>query len=119
SHGDLRDNAHYDAARNDQGMLEARIRQPEDPLRPPEDSEATPDATDQIGTVATVVEDDRDVARHFVATPESTGPAQALAPPGRWGAPWWAPRSATASPTRRREAHSPSRSRPSSPTGSS
>ncbi|UCG40193.1 MAG: transcription elongation factor GreA, partial [Acidimicrobiia bacterium] len=27
SHGDLRENADYDAAKNDQGMMEARIRQ--------------------------------------------------------------------------------------------
>jgi transcription elongation factor GreA len=27
SHGDLRENADYDAAKNDQGLMEARIRQ--------------------------------------------------------------------------------------------
>ncbi|MFO7291731.1 MAG: transcription elongation factor GreA [Actinomycetes bacterium] len=81
SHGDLRENADYDAAKNDQGMLEARIRQLEDLLRRAEVREATHDGTVQIGSVVTVVDDDGDEVRYFVATPENKVPGLALASP--------------------------------------
>ena len=35
-HGDIRENADYDAAKNEQGMMEARIRQLGEMLRDPE-----------------------------------------------------------------------------------
>jgi len=47
-HGDIRENADYDAAKNEQGMMEARIRQLEELLRsavvgePPDSDTATP-----------------------------------------------------------------------------
>jgi transcription elongation factor GreA len=47
-HGDIRENADYDAAKNEQGMMEARIRQLEELLRaavvgePPESDTVTP-----------------------------------------------------------------------------
>src|SRR6266480_2852089 len=39
-HGDIRENADYDAAKNDQGMMEARIRDLERQLRDPDIIEA-------------------------------------------------------------------------------
>ena len=41
-HGDLRENAEYDAAKNEQGLMEARIRNLEQMLRDPEIVEAPP-----------------------------------------------------------------------------
>ncbi|HEX7099183.1 MAG TPA: transcription elongation factor GreA [Acidimicrobiia bacterium] len=81
SHGDLRENADYDAAKNDQGMMEARIRQLEDLLHRAEVREATHDGTVQIGSVVTVLDDDGDEVRYFVATPENKVPGMALASP--------------------------------------
>jgi transcription elongation factor GreA len=47
-HGDIRENAEYDAAKNEQGLMEARIRQLERMLRDPEIVEAPTD-TDAVG----------------------------------------------------------------------
>jgi transcription elongation factor GreA len=41
-HGDIRENAEYDAAKNEQGLMEARIRTLERMLRDPEIVEAPP-----------------------------------------------------------------------------
>lgn len=81
SHGDLRENADYDAAKNDQGLMEARIRQIEALLRSAEVREATDDGTVQIGTVVTVVDDDGDELRYFVATLENKVAGIPLASP--------------------------------------
>jgi transcription elongation factor GreA len=43
-HGDIRENAEYDAAKNEQALMEARIRNLEHMLRDPEIVEAPPDA---------------------------------------------------------------------------
>lgn len=71
SHGDLRENADYDAAKNDQGMMEARIRQLESLLRRAEVRAAADDGTVQIGSVVTVLDDDGDEMRYIVATTEN------------------------------------------------
>jgi len=81
SHGDLRENADYDAAKNDQGLMEARIRQIEALLRSAEVREATDDGTVQTGTVVTVVDDDGDELRYFVATLENKVAGIPLASP--------------------------------------
>jgi transcription elongation factor GreA len=47
-HGDIRENAEYDAAKNEQGLMEARIRNLERMLRDPDIVE-TPAAADVIG----------------------------------------------------------------------
>lgn len=47
-HGDLRENADYDAAKNHQGLMEARIRKIEALLRDPDIVEASADA-DAVG----------------------------------------------------------------------
>ena len=48
SHGDLRENADYDAAKNEQGLMEARIRKIEHILRTAEVREATAGDTVEI-----------------------------------------------------------------------
>ena len=45
-HGDLRENADYDAAKNEQGLMEARIRHLEGMLRDPDIVERTEGATE-------------------------------------------------------------------------
>ena len=47
-HGDIRENAEYDAAKNEQGLMEARIRSIQAMLRDPEIVEA-PSAADEVG----------------------------------------------------------------------
>src|SRR5213083_1213360 len=47
-HGDIRENAEYDAAKNEQGLMEARIRSISAMLRDPEIVEA-PVAADEVG----------------------------------------------------------------------
>jgi transcription elongation factor GreA len=53
-HGDIRENADYDAAKNEQGMMEARIRQIESILRSAVVGEAVTDGTAGPGTVVTL-----------------------------------------------------------------
>jgi transcription elongation factor GreA len=81
SHGDIRENADYDAAKNDQGIMEARIRQLERLLATARVQEAG--ETDQvvIGSVVTVVEGDGEETEYFVATPENRAPGYLLASP--------------------------------------
>lgn len=81
SHGDLRENADYDAAKNDQGLMEARIRQIEALLNTAEVREATDDGTVQIGSVVTVIDDDGDEMDYFVATHENKVAGLLLASP--------------------------------------
>jgi transcription elongation factor GreA len=47
-HGDIRENAEYDAAKNEQGLMEARIRQLRELLRDPEIVQ-TPASADAVG----------------------------------------------------------------------
>ncbi len=47
-HGDIRENAEYDAAKNEQGLMEARIRSISEMLRDPEIVEAPVEA-DEVG----------------------------------------------------------------------
>ena len=60
SHGDIRENADYDAAKNEQGLMEARIREVS--------------STDEVsvGCVVTVKDDAGDEMDLFVATPENS-----------------------------------------------
>src|SRR5215211_7956591 len=53
-HGDIRENADYDAAKNEQGMMEARIRQLEEILRSAVVGEVENDGTAGPGTVITL-----------------------------------------------------------------
>ncbi|MGH8870729.1 MAG: transcription elongation factor GreA [Acidimicrobiia bacterium] len=67
SHGDLRENADYDAAKNDQGMMEARIRKLEHLLNTAEVREITDTGRVEVGCVVTVIDSDGDELDYFVA----------------------------------------------------
>jgi transcription elongation factor GreA len=71
SHGDLRENAEYDTAKNDQGFMEARIREIKHILDNGEVREVANSGTVEVGTIATVVDDDGDELDFFVAPAEN------------------------------------------------
>jgi transcription elongation factor GreA len=71
AHGDLKENAEYDSAKNDQGLMEARIRQLKDLIENAIVSEVDDSGAIEIGTVATVVDEDGDEMEFFVAAPEN------------------------------------------------
>ena len=56
SHGDLRENAEYDAAKEEQGKMEARIRQLEEMLRNAQVGEAPSGDAAAAGMVITTVD---------------------------------------------------------------
>jgi transcription elongation factor GreA len=70
-HGDLRENAEYDTAKNDQGMMEARIRQIRYILENSEVREVEDSGAVAVGTIATVVDEDGDEMEFFVAPAEN------------------------------------------------
>ncbi len=82
SHGDIRENADYDAAKNEQGMMEARIRQ----IRHLLDSAEVRDVEDtgrvEIGSIVTVTDPDGEISEYFVAPAENRVPDFLLASPG-------------------------------------
>ncbi len=80
-HGDLRENAEYDTAKNDQGFMEARIRQLRHVLDNAEVREATDTGAIEIGSVATVVDGDGDEIEFFVAPSENKVAGMLLASP--------------------------------------
>lgn len=67
-HGDIRENAEYDAAKNTQGLMEARIRDLQQMLRDPEIIEAAIGA-DAIGMgmLVTVLDEDGDEETYLLA----------------------------------------------------
>ena len=81
SHGDLRENADYDAAKNDQGLMEARIRKLEHLIHVSEVREVEDTGKVEVGTVVTVVDSDGDEMEYFVAPQENKVPGMLLASP--------------------------------------
>ncbi len=81
SHGDLRENADYDAAKNDQGLMEARIRQLTHLLEHAEVRVATESDVVEVGSLVTTTDEDGDEMRYFVAPPENRVPGVLLASP--------------------------------------
>ncbi len=81
SHGDLRENADYDAAKNDQGLMEARIRKLEHLLNTSEVKEVADTGKVEVGCVVTVVDGDGDELDYFVAPQENKVPGLLLASP--------------------------------------
>ena len=70
-HGDIRENADYDAAKNDQGHNEARIRQLQDMLRRAVEVEGPAGDVVQPGTVVEVrMEDDDETTSYLVGSIE-------------------------------------------------
>lgn len=80
-HGDLRENADYDAAKNDQGLMEARIRQIQSLLDKAEVREVKASDTVVVGSVVTIIDPDGDENDFFVASPENKEPGLLLASP--------------------------------------
>ena len=70
-HGDIKENAEYDAAKNDQGMMESRIRKIQQMLRDPQIVEAPADA-DAVGpgmlvTIRPLEDDDPEDETYLLA----------------------------------------------------
>ena len=80
-HGDLRENADYDSAKHDQGLMEARIRQIQSLLDKAEVREVEASDTVVVGSVVTLVDSDGDQNDFFVASPENKEPGMLLASP--------------------------------------
>src|SRR5690606_19282915 len=80
-HGDLRENADYDAAKNDQGLMEARIRQIQALLDKAEVRVVKDSDTVVVGSVVTLLDADGDTNEYFVASPENKEPGMLLASP--------------------------------------
>ena len=81
SHCDLRENADYDAAKNDQGLMEARIRKLEHLLNTSEVRAVTATGQVEVGCVVTVADSDGDELEYFVAPQENKVPGLLLASP--------------------------------------
>ncbi len=81
SHGDLRENADYDTAKNDQGLMESRIRKLKHLLDNAEVREVEDTGKVEVGTVATVVDEDGDEMEYFLAPQENKVVGMLLASP--------------------------------------
>ena len=81
SHGDLRENADDDTAKNDQGLMEARIRKLEYLLNTAEVLEVVDSGKVEVGSVVTVVDHDGDEFDCFVAAQENKVAGLLLASP--------------------------------------
>ena len=81
SHGDLRENAEYDTAKNDQGLMEARIRQIKHILDNAEVAEAEDNGLVGVGSIVTAVDEDGDEMEFFVAPAENKVTGMLLASP--------------------------------------
>ncbi len=81
SHGDLKENADYDAAKNEQGLMEARIRQLRHILQNAEVRESVSTDEVEIGSIVVVTDPDGDEVEYFVAPPENKVPGMLLASP--------------------------------------
>jgi len=81
SHGDLKENSEYDTAKNDQGLMEARIRLLKHTIDNAHVAEADDSGAVAVGTVATVVDDDGDEMEFFVAPAENKVSGMLLASP--------------------------------------
>jgi transcription elongation factor GreA len=77
----LRYNADYDAAKNEQGLMEARIRKLEHLLRTAEVRDVVDSGRVEVGSVVTVVDGDGDEMQYFVAPQENKVPGLLLASP--------------------------------------
>ena len=81
-HGDLRENAEYDTAKNDQGLMEARIRQISHTLENFEISNVQDSEQIRVGTIATLLDESGDEVEFFIASAENKVPGFVLTSPG-------------------------------------
>ena len=82
SHGDLKENSEYDTAKNDQGLMEARIRHLKHIIDNAQILEVDDSDSVTVGSVATVIDDDGDEMDFFIAASENKVPGLLLASPG-------------------------------------
>jgi transcription elongation factor GreA len=85
SHGDLRENADYDAAKNEQGMMEARIRQLKHLLENAEVREAVDTGRVEIGSIVTVTNGDLTLEVLVAGSENRVSGVQTAAPDGPLG----------------------------------
>lgn len=81
AHGDIRENADYDAAKNEQGLMEARIRKLRHLLDNSIVKDPENDGTVQIGSLVTLRDEYGDEDEYLVANPENKVPGFILASP--------------------------------------
>ena len=81
SHGDIRENADYDSAKDEQALMEARIRQLQHLIDTAEVRDVENNGTVQVGSIVTVVDGDGDRLEYFVAPQENQVPGYLLASP--------------------------------------
>lgn len=81
AHGDLSENAEYDTAKNDQGLMEARIRRLKHTIDNARELKVEVSDVITVGTVATVVDDDGDEMEVFIAPSENKVSGTVLASP--------------------------------------
>jgi transcription elongation factor GreA len=81
SHGDIRENADYDAAKNEQGLMEARIRKIEHTLQTSEVRKPKAGDTVDVGSVVAISRPDGTKMEVFVAPPENKVDKYVLASP--------------------------------------
>jgi len=81
SHGDIRENADYEAAKDEQGLMEARIRKLQSILDTAEVREVVAGDTVGTGSVVTVHREDGGEMEVFVANQENRVPGYILASP--------------------------------------
>jgi transcription elongation factor GreA len=82
SHGDLKENAEYDSAKEEQGKAEARIRQLDEMLRHAQVGEAPSGDTIAAGMVVTTVDSDGDAMTFLVGSIEDKQPGLSVVSPG-------------------------------------
>lgn len=85
SHGDLRENADYDAAKNEQGMMEARIRQLKHLLENAEVREAVDTGKVEVGSIVTVTNGDLTLEVLLATSENRVSGVQTAAPDGPLG----------------------------------
>lgn len=85
AHGDIRENADYDAAKTEQGLMEARIRKLrhllDNSVVGEKENEGADDGIVRVGSVVTLRDEDGDEDEYFVAIPENKVPGYLLASP--------------------------------------
>jgi len=85
SHGDLRENADYDAAKNEQGLMEARIRQLKHLLENAEVREAADTGKVEVGSIVTVTNGDLTLEVLVAGSENRISGVQTAAPDGPLG----------------------------------
>ena len=80
AHGDISENADYEAAKEAQGLMEARIRRIGHLLKTAEVRASESTEVVEVGSLVTVREDGEET-EYLVATPENRVPGQPLASP--------------------------------------